>query len=388
MGHPSILFIIGVLDSGGVSKSILSLLHVIDKERYDVSLLIMSGGGVLSGDVPKGVRVVTDESLSAMVGGVRGVFRLLKSFHLFFAVCLLIKLFLSVFSRSVAAMFLAKVMPVVTTKQYDLIVDYNGQLQTYYMVNRLCGKKKVCFFHSDYRKWRFYEYADRRYYHKVDAVFTISPTCVDALKEVFPEHAEKVRLMENITSPDLIQALSKTAVSYQKIGKKLLVTIGHVWKMKGADTALLVAKRLQERGVDFEWLFIGAVGKDCDYRKMAKDMGLEECVSYMGVLSNPYPFLRMADVVVHLSLFEGKSIALDEAKLLCKPIVVTNFSTVGDQFENRKNATIVPIGDVEAVANAIEELLQDDALKNSYVSSLQNEAYDNSKEVNKIYELL
>ena len=54
----------------------------------------------------------------------------------------------------------------------------------------------------------------------------------------------------------------------------------------------------------------------------------------MGVKENPYPYIKKADIYVQPSRYEGKSIAIDEAKILKKPIVVTNFSTAKDQIEN------------------------------------------------------
>ena len=56
----NILFIMGKLDSGGVSKSMLSLLNVIDKEGYNISLLLINTTGVFTNNVPKGVEVLMD----------------------------------------------------------------------------------------------------------------------------------------------------------------------------------------------------------------------------------------------------------------------------------------------------------------------------------------
>ena len=78
---------------------------------------------------------------------------------------------------------------------------------------------------------------------------------------------------------------------------------------------------------------------------------------------------------------------MDEAKILCKPIVVTNFSTVGDQFENGRNGTICEMSG-KAVANAIIELINDSSLQDSYRMYLESHIIDNSSEVNKLYTYL
>ena len=95
----------------------------------------------------------------------------------------------------------------------------------------------------------------------------------------------------------------------------------------------------------------------------------------------------MADIVVHPSLFEGKSITLDEAKLLCKPVVVTNFSTVGDQFENGVNANIVEMNP-KAIANGILDLVNNKDKCQRYAIWLQANSKDNVNEIEKLYKLL
>ena len=120
--------------------------------------------------------------------------------------------------------------------------------------------------------------------------------------------------------------------------------------------------------------------------KLAKDLKVEQRIVFLGTTPNPYPYIKSVDLFVHTALFEGKSIALDEAKLLCKPIVVTNFSTVHDQFEDHINATIVDMAP-DAIAQGIEDLLKDTNLQRKYVQNLEKQRVDNSSEVEKLYTL-
>ena len=120
---------------------------------------------------------------------------------------------------------------------------------------------------------------------------------------------------------------------------------------------------------------------------MIEQWSLQDTVTFAGITPNPYPYIKSADIFVHPSQFEGKSIALDEAKLLCKPVVVTNFSTVHDQFKDKVNATICEMNPV-AIANAIETLIKDKALCEKYVSCLKTHQTDNTSEISKIYELV
>ena len=114
---------------------------------------------------------------------------------------------------------------------------------------------------------------------------------------------------------------------------------------------------------------------------------LESYIEFLGVKINPYPYIKACDLYVHPSRYEGKSIALDEAKILCKPIVVTNFSTVHDQFKDGENALIADFL-TENIAFKIKKLLEDEELRDLLVENLKRSVSDNSSEVNKLYSLL
>lgn len=383
-----VLFIIGTLQSGGVSKSMVNLLNVFDKDSFDVHLMLLSKhGDVFSKYLPNGVTLHHSQIIEDLHGELPGAFRLLRSGHLLMALGSLLRMMLSRIDRSRAGMLLARLMPRIVDEEFDLIVDYGGQQQLYYMVDKLKGKKKVSFFHNDYRKWSYYHKADKRYYRFVDQIFTISDICVEALKECFPEYANKISMMENISSPQLIhkQAEEPLDMVLSK-NKVVLATLGHLCRRKGWDYIIEAAKVLRARGVDFVWLQIGKI-IEYDLVDVITNEGLENYFIFTGIKPNPYPYLKACDIYVHPSRFEGKSIALDEAKILCKPIVVTNFSTVGDQFEDRVNASICEMSG-DDVAEKIMELLSNEQLRNNYVENLSKDMHDNSDEVKKLYKYL
>lgn len=383
--NKKILFLIGNLESGGVSKSMVSLLNTIDRKKYDVSLWVGNPSGLFYELLPNGIHLLSDKRITLLLKGVSGLSQLLRHGYLLLFLGSLLRLVISTFNKAYAGWLLAKLMPnICKGEEFDLIVDYNGQQQLYYMVDKLKGKKKISFFHNDYSKWPFYYDMDKRYYPKIDYIYTISDICVQSLKKYFPKQNLKICLMENITSPMLIQSLSNEIIYDFNANIKLL-SLGHICKRKGSDLAIRAAAILKKRGFEFKWFFLG---KEIDnFKGLIKELDVTEQIVYLGMRANPYPYLKQADLYVHPSLFEGKSIALDEAKILCKPIVVTNFSTVKDQFEDRVNASICEMSP-ESIANAIEELLAKPELALQYRTYLKSHMTDNTSEVEKLYRLI
>ena len=381
-----VLFIIGTLQSGGVSKSMVNLLNAFDRQRYDVHLLLLSReGDVFSRYLPEGVTLHVNQDIEDLHGGFRGVIRLFKRFRLFLAFGSLLRMVLSRFDRARAGLLMAQLMPRFTDEEFDLIVDYGGQQQLYYMVDKLKGEKKVTFFHSDYDKWPYYYKADKKYYPRTDAIFTVSPTSVESMKKWFPNCSDGIYLMENISVPHTMKQLAEEVI-HLPVHNYFFVTIGHIWKNKGIDFAIEAAEILKREKIDFLWAFIGKVIEP-QWLEIIEEKGLNGYFLFTGILSNPYPYLKACDIYVHPSRFEGKSIALDEAKILCKPIVVTRFSTVNDQFEDRINASIAEMNGAD-VAEKIMELIDTPSLRASYTDYLAAHVTDNSDEVEKLYQFL
>lgn len=389
-----ILFIVGSLDSGGVSKSMISLLQVIDKESYEVFLLVTNPDGLFMNLLSRvdGIRIITDEKMSLLFQTFNGIGKLLKKGCVFLAIGSLIRMALTKIDKGIAGWFLSRLMPVVQEK-FDVIVDYGGQHQLYYMVDKLCGKKKVSFFHNDYAQWPYYYRMDKLYYKKVDHVFTISEICLKSLLSYFPYLEGKSGVMENISPCHLIESMAEEKILDMDFsGKYIFLTLGHICPDKGTDFAVNAMKILKNNGLDFKWYFIGDVRKDSVsyYKNILSEIkiyGLENNVCFLGTKVNPYPYMKKADLYIHPSRFEGKSIALDEAKILCKPIVVTRFSTVSDQFENNRNASICEMS-AKCLAAEIESLAIDIKKQQKYIRNLKQEKRDNSNVINVLYEAI
>lgn len=374
------------MHTGGVSKSMSSLMNVIDRQRYDVSLMIMNPEGALMSLLPPDLRIISDPTRSALNSRLRGAATLLKLGRPFLAAAHCARLCVSLFNKPLAGRIIAKLMPPLD-EEFDTIVDFNGQQQLYYMVDKLRAKKKISFFHSDYRKWPYYYSADKIYFPKVDSIWTISDVCVQSLRDYFPEVADRIRLMENISSSELIARMAADGEAPEIDGNvPSILTIGHVCDSKGAHWAIEAAGILKKSGLNFKWYFLGANPNQTHYEDMCKAHDVVDRIQFLGIRTNPYPYIKKATIIAHPSQFEGRSIALDETKLLHKPVVVTNFSTVGDQFTHGHNATICEMN-AESIAGAVRELLTDESLREKYTATLAAEAQDNTSEINKLYEI-
>lgn len=383
-----ILFVAGCLDSGGVSKSIVTLMNVIDKQRYDVHLLILAAGrGPFASQLPTDITLHRNETIELLLARITGVKALLKKGYILLALGSCLRMLLSKVNKAYAGWLLAKMMPCAVDEEFDVVVDYAGQHVLYYTIDKLKGKKKISYFHDDYAAWDYYQAMDRKYLPKADHVVVITEHCKESIISYFPEIAPKVHVIENVVLPDLIMNLSKETIPEEDFLNHhfTLLTVGHVSEKKGFDFALAAAKRLHEDGIPFKWVFIGTY--ESNHVDAVRGAGLENVILFYGIRSNPYPYFRLADIVVHPARYESQAIVVSEARLLCKPIVVTRFSTVKDILIENTNASVCEMNG-ESLYLTLKDLINDADRRLRYVDYLRSHVFDNSNETQKLYHLI
>lgn len=381
-----VLFIQGGIGISGISKALVTLLNSWDTEHYAVDLLLIDYIGPLREYIPTDIQIIEDRKCRLLFLGKEGIPELLKSFRIDLALISIFRLFCSFLSRPLGAWVLSRFYPRIT-ECYDLIVDWQGQQQLYYMVDKLIAKKKVSVFHSDYNKWSYYYRYDKYYYEKVDAIFSISEECVESLKQWFPSCISKIGLLSNIVSWNSINSLASQSVNDMDFDGIKLLSIGHISIEKGCHWSIQAASILKNKGYNFKWYFVGTVLDKTFFSELVKTHNVADRICFLGKKVNPYPYIKSSTIIVHSSQFEGKSVALDEAKLFAKPIVVTAFSTVYNQFQNGVNASIVEMSP-SSIAAAIEELINNADLQNRYIKNLTNNRSSNENEVEKLYGLI
>ena len=94
-----------------------------------------------------------------------------------------------------------------------------------------------------------------------------------------------------------------------------------------------------------------------------------------------------AEIIVQPSRYEGKSVVLDEAKILCKPIVVSNYKTVKDQIVNQKEGIIANLN-VEEFARELILLMNDSMKRQKLESYLRNNDYGNADKLSLYLEIM
>ena len=149
-----------------------------------------------------------------------------------------------------------------------------------------------------------------------------------------------------------------------------------------------IAKRIVDAGFpDLHWYIIGYGGEEGLIRRKIAEAGMLDHVILLGKKENPYPYIKACDIYVQPSRYEGKSVTVREAQILCKPVIVTNYPTAGSQIRDGKDGIIVQM-DNENCARGIVEVMKNQELLKSIPQYLLSHDYGNEQEVEKIYDIL
>ena len=359
----------------------------IDYKKYKVELLLIEQKGIFINEIPDEVKLVDLDKLRPEFFNSSGksIISLIKKRSFVLALIRIIITGIVLIDKGYGAILMSKFIPKID-EEYDCCIDYNGQYLNYYMIDRVNAKRKITYFHSDYEKWDYYKNADKKYYKKADAIVTISETCVESLKKYFPEVSNKIYCIENIITNKTVSLNSK--VNFKKDKDKLcIMTVGRVCIDKGLEYATDAAVLLNKANIKFKWYWVGPGNDITEHKRMIIDKKIEDVFEFLGPTNNPYDYIRAADICVYPSKFEGKSVVIEETKIINKPIVVTNFSTVSNQIENMKSGIIVEMNG-NAVYEGIKQLIDDNQLAKDIVEYQKKYCLGNGKEIKKLYNLI
>ena len=106
-----------------------------------------------------------------------------------------------------------------------------------------------------------------------------------------------------------------------------ILTVGRLTEQKRYDVAIdAMAELTKKREVPVRWYVLGEGELREQLTQMVQNLGLENDFLFLGVKENPFPYYRECDLYVHATGYEGKSIAIQEAQTLGKPILATDCS--------------------------------------------------------------
>lgn len=357
---------------GGVQKSLVEFLKILNYRKYSVDLMLLDVKGPLLKEIPQNVNIIpAPKALKAILFNKKDIKEFIFSKELiefptknFIQEMILGKLLnkrkesrrtfwdnnLDFFKKNLKQ------------QNYDICISYSGELFDLYCSNFVNSKKKYSWFHGDYGRDKINWNSDYEKYKAFDKIIFVSQSSLNLFRKEFPEFQDKSMLINNLIDIETIKKKSEMLVGEDFKDKKTnILTVTRLDKGKGLMLGLEAISKVN-KDIDFQWFVLGGGTEHEVLKKKIKKMGLENKVILKGFINNPYPYFKNCDIYFHPSFSEGKSISVEEALIFGMPVLLTNYPTAKDHLSKKNDIEICDFNS-DSIAEVINKLSKRDKLK-------------------------
>ena len=396
-----ILFVMNTMGGAGAEAALLELLRRFPKKDYEIDLYVLMGQGELVEELPKQVRLLN--------GTYRNVSVLSKEGKKYLCGTVLKCLLKRGNGLRLLPYLVSNLTEMVKKKQvmadkllwrvvsegsqwfdtrYDLAVAFLEGGAAYYVAEHVNAHKKAVFLHVDYERAGYTRRLDKDCYLVFDRIFTVSNEVREAFLNVYPECCEKTEIFHNMLDIQGIRRKAQAEGGFEDDFEGFrILTVGRLNAQKALEVSIDAMKILKEKKINARWYVCGEGDRRSFLEERIRKADLEADFLLLGAVRNPYPYMRQADIYVHASRFEGKSIAIQEAQVLGKAILVSDCNGNREQVIHGVDGLMCQL-DAEEIAEGIETLLTQAELRESLGREAAKKISVKSEDINKLLDLL
>ncbi len=352
---------------GGEARTLIDIASAIDKEKYDVSVMLMHAGGGMYKEAEKKLNIVP----------------LFQSFHVpNNRACQKLRSMVINFVEKKRQKYPKLYHRLAIGKKYDLEIAFSFENAENVIINSSNKKsKKMAWIHCDFLKdsglINYHKQYDKneKYYGKIDKYVCVSKSAENSFKQVFGDKYDTVVKYNPVDRAKILKQ-SYEEVSKYDISEKenIICTVGRISFEKGYDRLVRIHAELLRKGIN-NTLFIIGHGSESDEKKLKEIIaqeGVQQSVILTGYDSNPHKYVAKSKFFVCSSYTEGLSMVSAEALALGIP-VVASCPSVGELFGNEQCGIISDVNDDSLMA-AMEKMLTDEEFYDSCKKAAERRA--------------
>ena len=366
------LFTLHYLELGGAEMSLLGLLESLDYNTVDVDLFLYSHRGELMRFIPPKVNLLPENPAYRQIE--RPVKDVLQSGYLRIAAARLrakrkaaryTKRHTGKDSAALYSYISRELIPILPEinpgKEYDVAISY--LMPHDYVLHKVRAKEKVAWIHTDYSKMDVDAQLELPIWAGYDRIISISPDVTKSFLQVFPSLEDKIEVRPNLVSEQVVKSRAEE-ITLEIIEKEMpkakgrinLLSVGRFSYPKNYDNIPDICRRIRDYGLDVVWYLIGFGSDEELIKGKIAEAEMEQYVRILGKKDNPYPYMKACDIYVQPSRYEGSPMTVLEARVLNKPIILTNFPTAHCVIKDNGEEVIVPM-DNEGCAKGIYDFI-------------------------------
>jgi len=324
-----ILFFLPHLVGGGAERVTINIIKLLNKELYDITLVVLSKKGPSYNLLPKDLHII-DLNVNKTIFSI---FKLKKTIQV-------IKpniIFSSIFRGHIAL--------------YFSILGINCKAN---IILRSPNSPKLIL---ERKELNFYmkKLLDL-VYKRADKIIAQTPEMKNEIVKYHFINPNKIKVFLNPIDTKLIDNKTKNIKNPFSLNDINIVAAGRIIEQKGFDILIKSMKIVINSNNNFKLYIIGedVIGEQINLEKLVKKYNLEDNIVFLGYQDNPYKYYCYSDLYVLSSRWEGLPNTILENLYLEKPIVATKCIPFMESLINdKKNGFLVDIENIEQLAEAI-----------------------------------
>lgn len=356
-----ILFKIKSLGLGGIERLAIDILNNLKFENKKIVLMLENRENFFKNQIPREIEIVylKSEKLEKIIDKIKN-----KKKNIFYRK--IYKLLLK-YERMEMARNINRY--IFSNKESKIFIDYSGTAEEY--ISKIKIEKKIYWDHLSIGKMKNSR-KRKRLLKRLDnfsQIVTICEEMAQEIREILPELSFKIKMIYNFIDENKIEKkLNEDKKLQEELSEeRYCVSVGRLAEPKDYETTIKAFRILKEKGIKEKLFIIGDGYLKEKLNDLIKEMNLENQIFLLGAKSNPYIYMKYANLLIHSSKKEGFPIVLLEGMYGGVPIISSNFKTGAcELIEKEKNGEIFKTGDYKDLANKIEKLLNNKDLRNKY----------------------
>lgn len=377
---------------GGLERVLIEVLQTIDKEKFDIYLVIDDDCGkenIFEKDIPKDIPYffLKPEKLIRETEKYKE-----KKKNIFYKL-----MYNLMMEKENKVMYRNMQRILKDIGEIDVIVDFDAGASKY--IEKLDIKKKIVWIHNSIPNLKKKEGKIKRFgkrLEKYDRVVAICDEMKEEIENIYPNLRRKVSRIYNPFNFERIEKLMEDERELTKEQKKMLnedycIAISRLDVVqKDYNTLLKSFKILKDKGIEQKLYIIGDGPSKKTIEDWIKEYQLENLVFLLGRMKNPYVWLKNSNFFIHSSKFEGFGLVLVEAGYSGKTVISSN-CPVGprDILKDGKCGILFEVGNEKELADNVEKILKNYELKKEYEYLIKERVKEfDSKNVIQEYEKL
>ncbi len=375
--HKKILFVIPGLKTGGTNSS-LSALYSQIKDKYNITVFPLSNkrNAAYSFDDVVVHASLISEALHSKVSDatfyMKPIFCAIKSFR---------RLILKTTGYDLLDLYYRILARHIEKKNiYNYIVAFEESFPTQF-VSHFKNRNKICWIHCNYNMYCPKGVNEEPIYSKYKYIICVSRYTSLLFSNRYPALKNKVRYIYNLIDVNSIIEKSQQIIDDDRFkidSKHILVSAGRIDPVKRFSMIPKVARTLLNMGLSLKWYILGPTVSLIEYKRLHENIAkydVTKNVICLGNKKNPFPYLVKSDIYVCTSESEACPMVFNEAMILKKPVVTTNFGSASEFIKNGENGSIC---DCQELANSIFDLLSNEDKYIEYQNKLTDSTIFNN----------